>query len=177
MQAVESVYEHEIELELVVCLPPSPLPCQHRKAAKLLTADYPFRLDNPSITGDVSYDAFLNPDCDGPGDAHVYEVMVWLAQLNGLNPIGSPIASSLPLASASWKLYKGQNTQTGTTVFSFVADSTMNKFDGDLMDFFGYLTKNQGVDAGLQVTSVQAGTEVSVGKATFTTSSYSISGS
>ncbi|KAI4252346.1 MAG: hypothetical protein LQ352_004353 [Teloschistes flavicans] len=152
-------------------------PCKPLNQYTSMKSSWSWSLDNPSITGDVSYDAFLNPDCDGPGDAHVYEVMVWLAQLNGLNPIGSPIASSLPLASASWKLYKGQNTQTGTTVFSFVADSTMNKFDGDLMDFFGYLTKNQGVDAGLQVTSVQAGTEVSVGKATFTTSSYSISGS
>lgn len=177
MQAAESIYQHEVKLELVVCLLPFPSPGQILKAAELLTADYPYSLDNPSITGDVSYDAFLNPTCNGPGDKHVYEVMVWLAQIGGLNPIGSPIASSLPFAGGSWKLYKGQNTQTGTTVFSFVADSTMNSFQGDLMDFFKYLTDKQGVDAALQVTSVQAGAEVSVGQATFTTSSYTISGS
>ncbi|KAL9576901.1 MAG: hypothetical protein Q9212_006732 [Teloschistes hypoglaucus] len=152
-------------------------PCKPLNQYTSMKSSWSWSLDNPSITGDVSYDAFLNPTCNGPGDPHVYEVMVWLAQTGGLNPIGSPIASSLPFAGGSWKLYKGQNTQTGTTVFSFVADSTMNSFQGDLMDFFKYLTDKQGVDAGLKVTSVQAGAEVSVGKATFTTSSYTISDS
>ncbi|KAL8687979.1 MAG: hypothetical protein Q9218_005996 [Villophora microphyllina] len=154
-------------------------PCQPLNAYKTMQSSWSWSFDNENISGDVSYDAFLNPDCDGPGDKHVYEVMVWLAQLGGLNPIGfgTPVASSVPLAGSSWKLYKGKNDATQTTVFSFIADSTIKDFEGDLMEFFNYLTKEQNVDASLKVTSVQAGTEVSVGKGTFTTSKYSVSSS
>ena len=46
------------------------------------------------------------------------------------------------------------------------------------MDFFDYLVKNNGVDEGLLLTSLQAGTEVAVGSgAKFTTSKFTISGS
>ncbi|KAI4189770.1 MAG: hypothetical protein L6R41_001253 [Letrouitia leprolyta] len=122
-------------------------------------------------TADVAYDAFLNPTCNGPGDPHIYEVMIWLAQLGGLNPIsdGNP-TSGIQLAGSSWKLYSGKNTNTGTTVYSFVSDGQINEFGGDLMEFFGYLVKNKGVDGGLLVTSMQAGTEVSVGQGRFETS-------
>ncbi|KAI4251884.1 MAG: hypothetical protein L6R42_008200, partial [Xanthoria sp. 1 TBL-2021] len=76
-----------------------------------------------SITGDVAYDAFLNPSCNGPGDKHIYEIMVWLAKLGTLRPIGSPTSpAGIQLAGHS------------------------------------------GVDAGLKMTSMQAGFEVSVGE-------------
>lgn len=128
------------------------------------------------ITGDVSYDAFLAPECNGPGDKHPYEIMVWLAALGGLNPIGTA-GPTVQIGSSSFVLWSGTNSQTGSQVFSFVAAKTMNTFDGDLMDFFNYLTKNNGVDAGLMLTTVQAGTEVGTGSATFTSSKYSIAGS
>ena len=103
--------------------------------------------------------------------------MVWLAQLGGLNPIGSSQAT-VQIGSSSFNLWVGPNTQTGATVYSFVATSTMNDFKGDLMDFFNYLVQNKGVDDGLYLTSVQAGTEVAVGNnAKFTTSGFEISSS
>ncbi|MCJ1459516.1 hypothetical protein MMC28_009895 [Mycoblastus sanguinarius] len=130
------------------------------------------------ITGDVSYDAFLGPTCTGPGGQHTYEVMVWLAQLGGLNPIGTPGTTTAQVGNSSFKLWSGKNTQTGAEVFSFVTSGTVNSFSGDLMDFFDYLVKNNGVDEGLLLTSLQAGTEVAVGSgAKFTTSKFTISGS
>ncbi|KAL8704419.1 MAG: hypothetical protein Q9201_002410 [Fulgogasparrea decipioides] len=150
-------------------------PCKPLNQYQSMPSTWSWSYGTTSLTGDVAYDAFLNPDCNGPGDKHVYEVMIWLAQLGGLNPIGSPVASDIQLAGSSWKLYKGPNTSTGTEVFSFVADTQKNDFNGDLMDFFNYLIKNQGVDAGLKMTSMQAGTEVSVGEGKFETSKYSIS--
>ncbi|KAL8821758.1 MAG: hypothetical protein Q9191_007247 [Dirinaria sp. TL-2023a] len=129
------------------------------------------------ITGDVSYDAFLAPVCNGPGDPHKYEIMVWLAALGGLNPIGSA-GPSVQIGGQAWTLWSGPNQQTGATVFSFVAGAgQVGSYSGDLIDFFNYLVQNNGVDASLQLTSVQAGTEVASGQATFTTSKFSIGAS
>ncbi|KAL8838187.1 MAG: hypothetical protein Q9170_002230 [Blastenia crenularia] len=151
-------------------------PCKPLNQYKTMPSSWSWSYGSTSITGDVAYDAFLNPTCNGPGDPHTYEVMVWLAQLGGLNPIsdGSP-ASGINLAGSAWKLYSGKNQQTGTTVYSFVAETQVNDFQGDLMDFFGYLVKSKGVDGGLMVTGVQAGTEVSVGEGRFETSGFAIS--
>lgn len=129
------------------------------------------------ITGDVAYDAFLAPVCNGPGDPHNYEIMVWLAALGGLNPIGTA-GPSVQIGGQAWTLWSGTNDQTQTHVFSFVAGGgQLGSYSGDLMGFFNYLVQNNGVDAGLQLTSVQAGTEVASGQATFTTSKFSIGAS
>ncbi|KAI4115947.1 MAG: hypothetical protein LQ338_007784 [Usnochroma carphineum] len=151
-------------------------PCKPLNQYNTMLSSWSWSYGSTSMTGDVAYDAFLNPTCDGPGDPHTYEVMVWLAQLGGLNPIsdGGDPASGIQLAGSSWKLYSGKNQQTGTQVFSFAADTQINDFSGDLMEFFDYLVKSEGVDAGLKMTSMQAGTEVSVGEGTFTTSKFSI---
>jgi len=42
-----------------------------------------------STTGNVSYDAFLGPTYNTPSDHYPYKIMVWLARLGGLAPIGS----------------------------------------------------------------------------------------
>ena len=103
--------------------------------------------------------------------------MVWLAKLGSLDPIGSP-GPSVQIGDSSFTLWTGPNTQTGATVFSFVAAQTIQDFNGDLMDFFNYLVRNKGVDASLHLTSIQAGTEVATGSnAKFTTSQYTISSS
>jgi len=88
------------------------------------------------------------------------------------------VKKTAQIGGSSYDLWVGPNTQTGATVFSFVAASQKNNFSGDLMDFFNYLVKNNGVDASLHLTSVQAGTEVATGnKAKFTTLKYTISSS
>ncbi|KAL6715307.1 hypothetical protein ACLMJK_007572 [Lecanora helva] len=129
-----------------------------------------------NIVGDVSYDAFLgDSSCGGPGDPHKYEVMVWLAKLGTLQPIGSS-QQTVQIGGSTYDLWSGTNDQTGAMVFSFVAGSQVQDFNGDLMDFFNYLVQNNGVDPSLFLTSIQAGTEVATGdNVKFTTSKYTIS--
>lgn len=101
--------------------------------------------------------------------------MVWLAAIGGAGPIsstGSPVATP-SIADTTWSLYEGTNGDT--TVYSFVANSEVEDFDGDLNDFFTYLVDKEGVDDSLYITKLQAGTEPFTGNdAVFTTTEYTI---
>lgn len=113
---------------------------------------------------------FLSSSASGSNE---YEIMVWLAALGGAGPIsstGSPIATTT-INGVTWKLYKGPNGSM--TVYSFVAESTVTSFSGDMLAFFTYLIKNQGLSSSLYLVDVQAGTEPFTGSAKLTTSSYS----
>ncbi|KAJ8100151.1 glycoside hydrolase family 12 protein [Lipomyces tetrasporus] len=126
-----------------------------------------------SLVGDVSYDAFVS-SVPSTTAAHDFEVMVWLAQLGGAQPIGygTPIASPT-INGITWNLYEGTN---GWTVFSFVATSQVNDFSGDVNAFFTYLIDNQGMPAGYYLQTLQAGTEAFTGSdAWFTVSPYTLS--
>lgn len=102
--------------------------------------------------------------------------MIWLGALGGAGPIsstGSPIATPT-LSGVKWNLYKGVNGQM--TVFSFVAQSNVQSFSGDLVNFTKYLVSSQGVSGSQILQSLGAGTEPFVGSnAVFTTSKYSVS--
>lgn len=114
------------------------------------------RYTGSSIVADVSYDLWLAPSA-GANDQ--YEIMVWLAALGGAGPIsetGSPIATPT-INGATWRLYRGPNGST--TVFSFVADTTIVNWNGDMKKFLDYLTANNGVSTTSVVTHLQAGTE------------------
>lgn len=101
--------------------------------------------------------------------------MIWLAALGGAGPIsstGSSVATTT-LAGVSWDLYSGLNGDM--TVFSFVASSQVTSFDGDLLDFLSYLSKNQGLSTSQYLLSAGAGTEPFTGsKAVMTVSAYSL---
>ncbi|KAI1354365.1 family 12 glycosyl hydrolase [Xylaria sp. FL0043] len=124
------------------------------------------------IVADVAYDSFTSSSASGSSE---YEVMVWLAALGGAGPIsstGSPIATPT-IDGVKWNLFDGYNG--AMHVFSFVAQSQVTKFSGDLMDFFDYLTTNNGMSKSQYVTSIGAGTEPFVGSnAVLTTTGYSI---
>lgn len=99
--------------------------------------------------------------------------MIWLAALGGAGPIsstGSAIATT-NINGVNWKLYSGPNGQM--TVYSFVAESTVTDFSGDLLKFFTYLEQNQGLSSDQYLTHVQAGTEPFTGSADLKISSYS----
>ncbi|KAI0126783.1 concanavalin A-like lectin/glucanase domain-containing protein [Xylariales sp. AK1849] len=126
-----------------------------------------------SLVADVAYDLWLAPTSGG---TNAYEIMIWLAAFGGAGPIsasGSAVATTT-IGGVSYSLYSGTNGDT--TVFSFVASSTVTSFSGDMMDFFDYLTTNQGVPSSYYITSLQAGTEPFTGEnAVLTTTAYSIS--
>ncbi|CAN8099807.1 unnamed protein product [Discula destructiva] len=125
------------------------------------------------IVADVSYDLWLAPSA---GADNTYEIMVWVAALGGAGPIsstGSAVATP-QIAGSTWSLYSGTNG--ATTVLSFVAESSIESFSGDMMEFFQYLVDNEGVSDSLYITQLQAGTEPFTGTdAVFSTTSYSLS--
>lgn len=129
------------------------------------------RYTGSNIIANVAYDLFTSSGSTTPE----YEVMIWLSALGGAGPIsstGSPIAS-VNLAESAWKLYKGVNGQM--TVFSFVADTAVEDFCGELMDFVDYLVDEQGVSDTQVLLSIGAGTEPFSGsEAVFKTERYSV---
>lgn len=126
-----------------------------------------------NIVADVAYDLWLAPTSGG---TNAYEIMVWLAAYGGAGPIsstGSAIATAT-IGSHQFKIYSGPNGDT--TVYSFVATSTITSFSGDLNLFFQYLINNEGVSSSMYITSLQAGTEPFTGtNAVMKTSAYTIS--
>ncbi|KAA8648521.1 hypothetical protein EYZ11_012884 [Aspergillus tanneri] len=125
------------------------------------------------IVADIVYDLFTSSSADGDEE---YEVMIWLAALGGAGPIsstGSPIASPT-VGETTWDLYKGPNGQM--MVFSFVAQSAMETFSADLVEFLTYLQGHQGLSSSQYLTHVQAGTEPFSGSdAMMSVSSFTVS--
>ncbi|KAL1651459.1 hypothetical protein SLS61_005410 [Didymella pomorum] len=126
-----------------------------------------------NIVANVAYDIFTGATATGSAQ---YEVMIWLSALGGAGPIsstGSAIAT-VTVAGKQFKLYKGPNGQM--TVFSFVAVSPINSFNGDLNEFLIYLRGNQGLPRSQILQSVGAGSEPFSGSnAVFTTTAYTLS--
>jgi len=125
-----------------------------------------------NLVADVAYDLWLAPTSGG---TNAYEIMIWLAAYGGAGPISSTGSAigTVTIGGHSYSVYSGPNGST--TVYSFVASSTITSFSGDMMDFFDYLTTKQGVPSSYYITSLQAGTEPFSGEdAVLTTSAYSI---
>jgi xyloglucan-specific endo-beta-1,4-glucanase len=124
-----------------------------------------------SIVADVSYDMFTSSTASG---ANEYEIMIWLAALGGVGPISSTRATvaTPTIGGVSFKLYIGPNS--GTTVDSFVAESEITNFSGDLLDFYTYLENSFSFPSSKYLLSIGAGSEPFTGSdAIFSTSAYS----
>jgi len=130
-----------------------------------------------NIVADVSYDIWfaaspVSPPSAGQAVSGVstYEIMIWLGQAGGINPIGSPIATT-SIAGYTWQLWKGTNQ--GWTVFSFLRQgSDITNFSADLNGFYQYLINSQGVPSNQYLVSLESGTEPMTGSATLTTTLY-----
>ncbi|KAI0025297.1 family 12 glycosyl hydrolase [Xylariomycetidae sp. FL0641] len=125
------------------------------------------------VVADVAYDLFTSSSASGDNE---YEIMIWVAAIGGAGPIsstGSAVASPA-LAGTTWDLYSGMNGNVN--VYSFVAQSQVTDFNGDLMEFFKYLMDNGDISGSQYLTSVGAGTEPFVGSnAVLTVTDYSVS--
>lgn len=102
--------------------------------------------------------------------------MIWLAALGGAGPIsstGSAIATPT-INGVKWNLFSGPNG--ATTVYSFVAQSQVTSFSGDLLLFFTYLESNNAYSSSQYITTLEAGTEPFTGSsAVLSVSAYSVS--
>jgi xyloglucan-specific endo-beta-1,4-glucanase len=121
---------------------------------------------------DVSFDLFTSSTSGGTNE---YEIMIWLAALNGAGPIsstGSAVATTA-VGGVYFQLYKGTNGDT--TVYSFVAKKTTTSFSADLMDFFTYLSDNEGFPTSQYLNVLEFGTEPFTGTdITMKVSSYTV---
>jgi xyloglucan-specific endo-beta-1,4-glucanase len=137
-----------------------------------LVSSWKYTYTGTSLVADVAYDMFLSSTSSGTAE---HEVMIWLAALGSAKPIsstGSTIATPT-VAGYSWKLYYGLNGSM--KVYSFVASSQIMSFSGDLMAFYKYLEKSQGLSTSQYLQSIGAGTEPFTGSdAVLTVSAYSI---
>jgi len=138
-----------------------------------LSSTWTWNYTGSNIIANVAYDIFTGASATGSAQ---YEVMIWLSALGGAGPIsstGSAIAT-VTVAGKQFKLYKGPNGQM--TVFSFVAVSPINSFNGDLNAFLVYLRSSQGLPASQILQSVGAGTEPFSGSnAVLTTTAFTLS--
>ncbi|KAF7976447.1 hypothetical protein HWV62_6687 [Athelia sp. TMB] len=100
------------------------------------------------------------------------EIMIWLGQSGGLNPIGSPIAN-VNIAGCSWTLWQGTNSDW--TVFTYLRNQAdITSFSADLNEFFTDLTTQRGVPSSQYLVALQAGTEPSTGSATLQTNLFNV---
>nr|AFD53250.1 endo-1,4-beta-D-glucanase [Aspergillus aculeatus]AJS10817.1 endoglucanase V [Rhizopus reflexus] len=130
--------------------------------------------DNTGIRADVAYDLFTAADINHVTWSGDYELMIWLARYGGVQPLGSKIATAT-VEGQTWELWYGVNGAQKT--YSFVAPTPITSFQGDVNDFFKYLTQNHGFPASSQyLITLQFGTEpFTGGPATLTVSDWSAS--
>ncbi|KAH8701929.1 putative endoglucanase [Talaromyces proteolyticus] len=113
--------------------------------------------DNTNIDADVSYDLFTAADINHSTSSGDYELMIWLANYGGAQPLGSQI-STATVGDTTWALWYGSNGSQQT--YSFVSSSPQTSWTGDILEFFDYLSENQGFPASSQyLITVQFGTE------------------
>ncbi|KAF9240036.1 glycoside hydrolase family 12 protein [Melanogaster broomeanus] len=131
-----------------------------------------------TVVANVAYDLMIS---DTPGGAYLVETMIWLANFNA-GPVSSvysssgqpvPIESDLSIAGDTWNLYSGSNG--ANQVYSFLLTSgIITSFSADVYPFLSHLVETHGLDSSQYLTAAQAGTEVTSGTATLTTSAYSL---
>ncbi|KAK3395153.1 glycoside hydrolase family 12 protein [Podospora didyma] len=134
------------------------------------TTNWSYNTNN--VRANVAYDVFTAADPNHVNSSGDYELMIWLARLGDIYPIGSS-TGTVTVAGRTWDLWVGMNGSM--KVYSFIATSTVNSFSADVKQFFNYLQSNQGYPASSQNLIVfQVGTETFTGgPATMTISQFS----
>jgi xyloglucan-specific endo-beta-1,4-glucanase len=100
-----------------------------------------------SIRANVAYDVFTAADANHNNSGGDYELMIWLARIGDIYPIGKSTLQ-VTLAGHTWDLWIGFNG--AMRVYSFVAPSPVQNFNADVKDFFNYLQTNQSFPASQQ---------------------------
>lgn len=130
--------------------------------------------------GDVSYDIFTAADPANPTNKGInadIEIMIWLSTSDRANvhPKGGDkpaLASDLTFGDYKMDLFYGEDANAKT--YSFVAQTDIPSFNGDVQQYIDYLVKNQKYDAKQKLVRFQFGSEVysSTGEATFTVNKF-----
>jgi xyloglucan-specific endo-beta-1,4-glucanase len=135
-----------------------------------ITWDYQPR----DIRANVAYDVFTAADPNHDKSSGDYELMIWLARIGSVWPIGKKV-TTVNVAGYSWDLFVGPNGNM--KVFSFIPSDGSWKlnFNADVKLFFNYLAQNQGYPASSQNLIVfQQGTEPFTGSAKYSVSNFKV---
>ncbi|CAI6290008.1 unnamed protein product [Periconia digitata] len=140
-----------------------------RSMTTSITWDYQPR----DLRANVAYDVFTAADPNHATSSGDYELMIWLARIGGVYPIGNKV-TTVNIAGYNWDLYVGPNGSM--KVFSFLPSDGSWKFsfNADVKQFFTWLAQNQGYPINDQHLIVfQQGTEpFTGGPAKYTVSNY-----
>jgi xyloglucan-specific endo-beta-1,4-glucanase len=109
------------------------------------TAQWSYNTTN--VRANVAYDVFTAADINHDRSSGDYELMVWLARLGNVYPIGTSQGMKT-VDGRSWELWEGYNG--AMKVYSFVAPSPVTNYSGDIKNFFTWLTSNKGYPASSQ---------------------------
>jgi len=99
------------------------------------------------VRANVAYDIFTAADANHNNSGGDYELMIWLARLGTIYPIGKS-TGTVTVAGKQWDLWSGMNGQM--QVYSFVAPTPYTSFSGDVKEFFNYLQTSQSYPASKQ---------------------------
>ncbi|KJR89555.1 uncharacterized protein SPSK_06582 [Sporothrix schenckii 1099-18] len=99
------------------------------------------------LRANVAYDIFTAADPNHDRSSGDYELMIWLARLGGIYPIGKS-TGTVTVAGKQWDLWVGMNGQM--QVYSFVAASPVRSFSADVKQFFNHLQTSQNYPASKQ---------------------------
>ncbi|KAF2089948.1 glycoside hydrolase family 12 protein [Saccharata proteae CBS 121410] len=127
------------------------------------------RTNTTAYKGNVCFD-FMTSDTKGDSTSSAaQELMLWLQYDGGQLPIGwtsGAVATIDNLYGTSWKLYQGENTDSGITVSSLLPETQFQgNFSGDILDWLNAMV-NQGLfDDSTYVNVGNAGTEPFYGDA------------
>ncbi|KKY29266.1 putative iron-sulfur cluster-binding rieske family domain protein [Phaeomoniella chlamydospora] len=127
------------------------------------------RTNTTEFKGNICFD-FMTSDTKGDSTSTAAEEhMLWLQYEGGQLPIGyssGPVATIDSLYGTSWKLYSGQNTDTGIVVRSLLPVTQFDgSFDGDIKDWLDALKDLGAFDDSTYVNVGNAGTEMFYGDA------------
>ncbi|KAK4154614.1 glycoside hydrolase family 12 protein [Chaetomidium leptoderma] len=141
--------------------------------------------DTENVRANVAYDVFTAADPEHVNSSGDYELMIWLARLGDVYPIGQS-SGQVTVAGRTWDLWIGYNG--AMRVYSFIAASPVRSFTADVKEFFRHLEKTQNYPSsqqnliGMHITDgrpssvFQVGTEAFTGgPATFSVSQFSAS--
>jgi xyloglucan-specific endo-beta-1,4-glucanase len=134
------------------------------------SASWGYTGDN--VRANVAYDLFTAADPNHDTSSGDYELMIWLAKLGEVYPIGSSVGSAT-VGGQQWELFDGYNGDMH--VYSFVAPQQTTTFSTDVKEFFDYLGSNYAFPLDQQhLLILQFGTEpFTGGPATFSVSNWS----
>ncbi|KAI9157941.1 endoglucanase [Paramyrothecium foliicola] len=133
------------------------------------TATWNYKGNN--IRANVAYDLFTASDPNHPTSKGEYEVMIWLARIGGVYPIGQSVGI-VTIENMPWELFIGQNGDM--KVFTFIAPNQRNYYSGDVKNYFNYIRDRHGYPANNQyLLTYQFGTEPFTGNSgTFTCENF-----